>query len=335
MSAPEAVLPRPSLKGAAINASTERAALGYPEGYVPLRLESFEEDALALRAGSPASLARTAEDAREPLARRLAAGALLALVGDPRLNALAPALVDVPAARVMLGLDAGRVRDVAASLEDCGVLEDWIAKEAPAHEVAFSAYRLGKYPVTNVEYRAFLRATGYPELPTSWTFGRYPLERANHPVFTVSPAAADAYAAWLRLETGRPFRLPTEAEWEHAAAGPAGLDYPWGDEFLLDRANTVECGLLTSTPVGVFPAGRSPFGALDMAGNVEEYVADDYRPYAGAAAVDDDLRRTRGEYRVARGGSFTRYHDLARTRRRHGWYARSIYVMGFRIAEDA
>jgi formylglycine-generating enzyme required for sulfatase activity len=72
-----------------------------------------------------------------------------------------------------------------------------------------------------------------------------------------------------------------------------------------------------------------------MAGNVEEYVADVYGRYPGSAlAVCDDLVRARGRYRVARGGSFTRFRDLARCKRRHGRFPKPIYVMGFRLAED-
>jgi formylglycine-generating enzyme required for sulfatase activity len=89
-----------------------------------------------------------------------------------------------------------------------------------------------------------------------------------------------------------------------------------------------------STPVGTFPNGRSPYGIDDMAGNVEEYVADTYAPYPGGKLVQDDLSTVLGgEYRVTRGGSFARFRDLARCRRRHGPYNRSIYVVGFRIVE--
>jgi formylglycine-generating enzyme required for sulfatase activity len=72
-----------------------------------------------------------------------------------------------------------------------------------------------------------------------------------------------------------------------------------------------------------------------MAGNVEEYVATSYRPYAQGRFVNDHLADMDRDYRVARGGSFARFRDLARTRRRHGWNALSpVYVMGFRLAED-
>lgn len=99
-----------------------------------------------------------------------------------------------------------------------------------------------------------------------------------------------------------------------------------------------ETGVHTTTPVGAFPGGRSLHGLLDMAGNVEEFVADRYVPYEGAPAdrKGDDLTRDVGEdYRVTRGGSFARYGDLTRTRRRHGPYPGPEYPPGFRVACDA
>lgn len=200
---------------------------------------------------------------------------------------------------------------VIAEWSRVGVIDEWIEKECPRHTVELAAYRMMRYPVTNLEYRRFLEETGAPWLPTSWTFGVYPLERANHPVWSVPAEAADAYAAWLCEATGRRFRLPTEAEWEYAASGGADVEYPWGDAFDPRAANTVEAGPLSTTPVGIFPLGRSAFGIDDLAGNVEEYVADDYRPYPGGEAIADDLAVTQGGYRIARGGSFTRFGDLA------------------------
>ncbi|WP_245533992.1 formylglycine-generating enzyme family protein [Effusibacillus pohliae] len=153
-------------------------------------------------------------------------------------------------------------------------------------------------------------------------------------MYTISAKTADAYIRWLSRRTGRKFRLPSEYEWEYAAAGPERLEFPWGNEFLDDHANTVESGLLISTPVGIFPKGYSRFGVADMAGNVEEYVADNYGPYPGGKTVEDDLSHSQGAYRVARGGSFTRLRDLARCKRRHGRFPRDIYAVGFRLAED-
>ena len=317
------------------NDLSDRAAMGLPEAFVDrVDQDRFTAACARLAGTEPSALVQVAEDPAAAFPDRLAAGTLLALVGDPRTDAESPVMLDVPAARVRIGLPADRVDAVVERWRGVGVTREWIAKETPVHEVDVAAFRIARYPVTNAEYRAFLLADPTVPPPSSWQFGAYPAAQANHPVWTVRPQDADRYAAWLSARTGRRFRLPTEAEWEYAAAGPDGREYPWGEEPVTGRANTVEAGPLTTTPVGIHPAGRSPFGADDMAGNVEEYVSDAYRPYPGGPAVHDDLTGTTGEpYRVARGGSFTRYGDLARSRRRHGWYRRPIYAMGFRLAE--
>jgi toxoflavin biosynthesis protein ToxD len=223
-------------------------------------------------------LAARVEDPALPLASRLAAGAMLALLGDPRIGEI-PATCFVPP-----------------------------AGDAPG-------YWLATYPVTNWEYWRLLSHTGYSGRPGSWYLGAYPWPRANHPVAGLRAQDARAYAAWLSERTGHPWRLPTEAEWEYAAQGPDGLEYPWGEEFDPDAANTRETGLHTTSPVGAFPAGRSPFGVSDMAGNVNEYVAD---WHAG--------------HPITRGGSFCHYSDLARTRRRYESAPGSRYSAGFRLA---
>lgn len=267
-------------------------------------------------------------------ARRHAAGLRLALIGDPRIDALHPDMIDIPAGSFPMGIDLDEVDRVVARWGPLGVERDWILKEAPRHTVTVAAFRIGRYPVTNEEFLAYVLDTAPVERPSSWGHGTFPLGEANQPVYTVSPAEADAYCAWLGARTGRAFRLPTEAEWEYAATGGDGRQYPWGDGWDPARANTAEAGPLTTTPVGIYPQGASPFGVLDMAGNVEEYVAGDYEPYPGAVYVPDDLTATYGDqYRVARGGSFARHGDLARCARRHGWYHSAHYAMGFRVAE--
>ncbi len=279
------------------------------------------------------SLLAELADPTATLTRRLAAGRALALRGDPRLNPTDPQMVPVVGATVEVGLDEADLAAIVARWRSVGVREDWIRKECPTHSCQLDGFRIARYPVTNEEYRHFLLDTQFPKLPTSWRFGVYDEFRANEPVWTVSPEAADAYAQWLASSAGRAFRLPTEAEWEYAASGPDHLEFPWGDQWAADMANTVEDGPLQPTPVGCYPAGRSPFGADDMAGNVEEWTSQNYVPYPGGTAVEDDLAGN-GAYRVARGGSFTRYGDLARTRRRHGLYDRPIYAVGFRVAES-
>ena len=314
----------------AINGLAPRAAMGLGAGYVapsdPRRL------ACTLQTHDPDRLAALVEDPDEPFGRRHAAGSMLAILGDPRLRPLDPALCRVPAGRYRIGLEATALAGVLREFAPHGVLPHWIEKEMPAHLVDLPGFAIGRYPVTQIEYAHFLAETGHLPLPESWPLGAMPPGQGNHPVHGIAPESADAYAGWLAAATGRRFRLPGEAEWE-IAAGAGRRIYPWGDRYEPDCANTVETGILATTPVGIFPRGASPFGCLDMAGNAEEYVADAYRPYPGGAIARDDLLDRRSDYRVARGGSFARYRDLARCTRRHGWYESPLYIMGFRIAE--
>lgn len=315
-----------------VNSMTDRAAMGLPDHYVRPRAESAQDVGADL-AVDPAALADRLADPGTALERRIAAGTLLALVGDPRIDPLDPVMLPVPAGTLPMGTHKSDVDALYAESARIGVRREWIVKECPRHEVEVKAFAIARVPVTNFEYAMFLADTRHAEMPSSWTYGRYHPATANHPVYTVSPESADKYASWLRRRTGRPFRLPTEREWEYAAAGPTGTRYPWGEQWCGDLANTLETGLLTTTPVGVFPGGRSWCGALDLAGNVEEFVADRYQPYPGGKLVEDDLFKRVGYYRVARGGAFNRFRDLARNQRRHGPYPRSLYAMGFRLAE--
>jgi formylglycine-generating enzyme required for sulfatase activity len=328
-------IPELDPQSCAAGTMTDRERLGLPDHFVMTDLQSRVIAATAdLRGASVATLIGMIADGRAALSSRIAAGNILALAGDPRIVAFSPKMIVIPGGEVSIGLEPDQIDPVVRRLAHLGIVQSWIAKEVPRHTVPLRAYAMARFPVTNAEYRAFLNATGHCELPSSWNFRRYPAERANHPVYTVSAAAADAYAAWLAKCTGRAFRLPTEAEWEHAAAGPQACEYPWGDSFDPALCNTAECGLLDTSPVGAFVGGESPFGLCDMGGNVEEYVADDYAPWPGGTMVADHLVQIHGRYRVARGGGFSRFGDLARTRRRHGHNPRSAtYAMGFRLAE--
>lgn len=315
---------------------TDRERLGLHDRYLDASLEAPLTQAYAeLRTASSNVLLDTMFSSASTLAARIACGNLLALVGDPRISVERPEMVDIFGGRVEIGLPSDEVGAVLERFTGLGLDRSWIEKECPRHLVTLPPYRLARYPVTNSEYRAFLLDTGHPELPSSWHFRRFPQERANHPVYTISPESADAYASWLAQLTGRGFRLPTEAEWEWAAAGPEHREFPWGPLFDADLANTAETGLFSSSPVGAFVGGKSFLGLMDMAGNVEEYVADVYAPYPGGLFVADHLVQIQGAYRVARGGSFARFRDLARTRRRHGHNPKSAtYAMGFRLAES-
>lgn len=314
------------------NALSPRAAMGLPDSLV----DRLGPDVL-VRHAELLSLSASALidilESNQALPRRYAAGCVLALLGDPRINVLQPQMIRLPGGKITLGLSVEDAARVTAEWAHVGVIEEWILKECPRYQLEIQPFAMARFPVTNAEFYQFLQETQAPFLPSSWQLGAYPAHLANHPVWTIAPEAADAYAAWLAKRTGRQFRLPTEAEWEYAASNGDEREFPWGAKFMPEYANTVEAGPLCTTPVGMYPAGRSASGIDDLAGNIEEYVADMYHAYPGGEHIADDLLVTQGDYRVARGGSFTRFGDLARCQRRHGWYHSVIYAMGFRLAE--
>ena len=147
-------------------------------------------------------------------------------------------------------------------------------------------YWIDQYPVTNEKYRAFILADGYGNqaywsvegwkwkaenniiVPEYWNDTEW--NKADHPVVGVNYYEAEAYAKWA----GK--RLPTEREWEKAARGEDGREYPWGDEFDKNKCNSSEAAIGHTTPVTQYPKGVSPYGCYDMAGNVWEWCADWY-----------------------------------------------------------
>ena len=147
-------------------------------------------------------------------------------------------------------------------------------------EIYLDGFWIDKTPVTNAEYKRFLDANPSHNVPYSWLLDRNynwnktwricPVGKENHPVVLVSWEDAQAYAQWA----GK--RLPTEHEWEKAVRGTDGWEYPWG-AWQSGRANTTEVGIGGTSPVGLFsPMGDSPYGCVDMAGNVSEWVDNSY-----------------------------------------------------------
>ncbi len=169
-----------------------------------------------------------------------------------------PETVRVPAGPFLMG-----------SADDDSEAKD---EEKPQHTVELEAYRIGRYPVTNVQYQTFVQETGY-QSPEHWSDSDYPEKKADHPVVNVSWDDAMTYCRWLSDKTGKNYRLPTEAEWEKAARGTSGQIYPWGDEFDQNNCNSSENDIDDTTPVDQYsPTGDSPYGATDMAGNVWEWT---------------------------------------------------------------
>jgi formylglycine-generating enzyme required for sulfatase activity len=111
-----------------------------------------------------------------------------------------------------------------------------------AREVTLEAYAIGRFEVTNAEYRAFLDATGERRAPRYWRDGSYPEGKANHPVLFVSLEDAEGYCAWVSRATGWKVTIPSAEQWEKAARGPAGWLYPWGNE----KGSSYVDGKLTS-----------------------------------------------------------------------------------------
>jgi len=221
--------------------------------------------------------------------------------------------------------------------------DDDAENEKPRHRVTLSTYRIGKYPVTNREYAEFLKHNkNQEELKLPDWLGRTALpNKLAYPVVGVSWHDASAYCAWLSQETGRTYRLPTEAEWEKAARGVDGQRYPWGNEWVDMRCNV---GGNATTPVTAYPDGASPYGCLDLLGNMQEWTqtiwgaaenTNDY-PYP-YDAQDGREEPAASPYavrllRVHRGGSFRSEVSQVRSSARAGSAQETkVKWRGFRV----
>ncbi len=321
------------VKGYEINKMSHREAMALPDHFTSSFGENLDTSGNQLASLGREQLVTAFESPTTTPETRFQIGIRLAQVGDPRISVTDPIMIPIAETEFTMGSDEAVVDGLLNQFGKYGVIRDWLLKECPSHLVQVSAFKIGKFPVTNLEFRAFLLETNTPFIPKSWAFGRYPAERANHPVYGITPEAADAYVVWLSSRTGRNFRLPTEPEWELAAGGYKGWEYPWGNEFREGFCNTVEAGFLNTTPVGMFPQGNTLNGICDMAGNVEEILSTTYAPYDGGVVIEDDIYEDNPSYRMTRGGGFTRFLDLARIKRRHGFLLNSLYANGFRLCE--
>ncbi len=145
--------------------------------------------------------------------------------------------------------------------------------ETPQHPVYLSTYQISQAPITNEQYDAFVQTGHRP--PQDWRNGRIPKGKNEHPVVGVSWDDAKAFCRWLSNQTRQFHRLPTEAEWEKAARGTNGQIYPWGNQWDSSKLNYVGSGAGDTTPVGrYFHEGDSPYGLVDLCGNVWEWCLD-------------------------------------------------------------
>ncbi len=253
---------------------------------------------------------------------RIAAGSVLGDLGDPRLGEM----VVIPAGIFLMG------------------------EGSEQHELLLPDYQLGKYPVTYAEYARFIEAGGYQDKsfwteagwievgqkqnePRYWQDARF--NKPNQPVIGLSWYECVAYCRWLSAESGKLYRLPTEAEWEKGAKGVDGRVYPWGNEFEASRLNARagDQQVCTITPVGIYPTGVSPFGLFDCAGNVWEWCATRWKKPLPYDVNQDEWQADYLEgqnLRVLRGGSWNYKAEVTRCGHRfkfqpYGWTGRGSF----------
>jgi formylglycine-generating enzyme required for sulfatase activity len=243
---------------------------------------------------------------------------------------------------------------------------DGESRERPVHTVDLDAFYIGKYEVTNGQWKKFRDDPGYDD-PKFWPNKR-PVprdqvpywndarnhgggagpENDNYPVLGVNWDSAVAYTNWLSAKTGKTYRLPTEAEWEKAARGADQRRYPWGNSIDHSYANYVGAQPFdTGSVVGFYDGTKrgdlqthsnaSPYGAFDMAGNVMEWCLDWYsRDYYTVSPKKNPKGPENGAYRVLRGGTFFEdAFDLRTYARTAAWPSlQSHRMIGFRVARE-
>lgn len=202
--------------------------------------------------------------------------------------------------------------------------------EKPPTQIQLKPFAIGVTEVTYRQYELYCRSERAPcperEVPD------------DHPVVNVSWEEATAYTRWLSRQTGKRYRLPSDAEWEYAARGSSVSRYWWGDEPGQDQANCEGCGSLwdgeSSAPVGRFSA--NPFGLQDTAGNVFEWVADCWQDsFAEAPADGSPIEKPDCGKRVIRGGAWSfPPHEIRSANRWRDFPSRRSDDTGFRVARD-
>ena len=260
-------------------------------------------------------------------------------------------MVKVPAGPFLMGSTDQQIATVVSQ----GANADWVKNEQPQHSLNLPDYWIGKTEVTNAQFRPFVEGDGYTN-QAYWTAAGWAWRQAEkitqpdcwdnatfngdtQPVVCVSWFEAVAYCRWLSKQTGIEFRLPSEAEWEKAARGSDGRIYPWGNTWDASVVNSSESNLQKTTPVGSYPKGASPYGAMDMAGNVWEWCATQWRkdyPYQ----LEDEWQTTyleaTADARVFRGGAWYRDSTGVRGAYRFNGAPRDRYFFGgMRVASHS
>jgi formylglycine-generating enzyme required for sulfatase activity len=220
-------------------------------------------------------------------------------------------------------------------------------REWPVKTRFIPEFEIANAPVTVSQYTAFLDSGGsrerawWDEEGWAWLQGkaegwgrenrlqpdRWPVQRrrAFHPVASVTWYEANAYCSWLSDRTEQTVRLPSEEEWERAARGDDRRPFPWGEDFDPALTNTLESDRRDTVPAASMDTDRSPFGVLEMAGNVQEWTGSNYTPLDGEIFPP-------GPIQTVRGGSFNDTSYGARTSYRRGYPPGYFFpFLGFRV----
>lgn len=244
-------------------------------------------------------------------------------------------MVPVPAGEFRMGSTS---QDIDLAMNICNMHDPpcsraWYTGEQPQHVVYLDAFSIDKFQVTNAQYRGCVAAgicapPRETKSPTRISYYSNP-QYASFPVIYVMWEDAKAYCEWA----GK--RLPTEAEWEKAARGTDGRIFPWGNVWDTQKANSLESGLKDTVAVGSYPTGESPYHAMDMAGNVFQWVWDwfngDEDPYYKNSPRQNPMGAVSGRSQVLRGGAYDRWPSALRTTQRYGFY--NAATSGIRCAK--
>ena len=236
---------------------------------------------------------------------------------DPlKAGGTAPQMIWIPAGKFLMG-----ARDSGAQFD-----------ERPQHEVSVPAFAMSVHEVTIAQYNKFARATGRKPPKTG------DLDPETYPVFFVSWNDAVEYSKWLSAQTGKSYRLPTEAEWEYAMRAGSTTAYPWGRKLGRDRAHCFACetGLDQRRPTKVGRFDANAFGIHDLAGNVEEWVYDCYnKNYKGAPKDGSVFEGGDCSVRVVRGGAYSSGPKALRSSARNTFrYESGNDSIGIRVVRE-
>lgn len=261
----------------------------------------------------------------------------------PTVSPAPPGMRLIPAGSFQMGRNLTPEEKKFRLTDSAGNTAEVFGFDYPAHEMKIAAFYLDVTEVSNREYAKFASEEKHP-VPVGWNRGKMPEGTEDNPVTNVNYQHAVEFCNWRATSRrdGLVYRLPTEEEWEYAARGQqAGTAqgkmnlYPWGDEWKPGLANTLEARLNHVQIVTANRNGASPFGILDLSGNVAEWTATDFNHYPGSDRRTPREPGYRGTYQVVRGGSFDYAKEWAMTTTR-AWAKPTVKApnIGFRCAAE-